>query len=179
MSKTFWDKVAGLYDLAEFTNAKVNAAARKRVGELIPAGARVLDCAAGTGEFSLAAAKRAGSVLCTDLSLPMLDKARKKAKKQGISNIAFAQRDITALPDPDGAFDAVIAGNVLHLLDDPEPAVRELWRVTAPGGRLMDGVAVPGICIGAHNHLGRSRQDRCGSNKWQQVFLSKFHGKFI
>ena len=137
MSKTFWDKVAGLYDLAEFTNAKVNAAARKRVGELIPAGARVLDCAAGTGEFSLAAAKRAGSVLCTDLSLPMLNKARKKAKKQGISNITFAQRDITALPDPDGAFDAVIAGNVLHLLGDPEPAVRELWRVTAPGGRLI------------------------------------------
>ena len=137
MSKTFWDHVAGLYDLAEWTNREVNASARKRVGELIPAGARVLDCAAGTGEFSLAAAKRAGSVLCTDLSLPMLDKARKKAKKQGISNITFAQRDITALPDPDGAFDAVIAGNVLHLLDDPEPAVRELWRVTAPGGRLI------------------------------------------
>ena len=126
--RTFWDKIAGLYDLAEQTNAKVNAAARKRVGELVPAGARVLDCAAGTGEFSLAAAKRAGSVLCTDLSLPMLDKARKKAAKQGLSNITFTQRDITALSDPDGSFDAVIAGNVLHLLDDPEPAVRELWR---------------------------------------------------
>lgn len=134
---TFWDRVAGLYDLVEWTNAKVNTAARKRVGELVPVGGRVLDCAAGTGEFSLAAAKRAGSVLCTDLSLPMLDKARKKAKKQGISNITFDQRDITALPDPDGSFDAVIAGNVLHLLDDPGPAVRELWRVTAPGGRLI------------------------------------------
>ena len=137
MSKSFWDKIAGLYDLAEWTNAKVNAAARKRVGELVPAGGRVLDCAAGTGDFSLAAAKRAGSVLCTDLSLPMLDKARKKAAKQGLSNITFAQRDITALSDPDGSFDAVIAGNVLHLLDDPEPAVRELWRVTAPVGRLI------------------------------------------
>ena len=137
MSHTFWDRVAGLYDLAEWTNREVNASARKRVGELIPAGARVLDCAAGTGEFSLAAAKRAGSVLCTDLSLPMLDKARKKASRKGLTNISFAQRDITALPDPDGAFDAVIAGNVLHLLDDPEPAVRELWRVTAPGGRLI------------------------------------------
>ena len=134
---TFWDRVAGLYDLAEFTNAKVNAAARKRVRELIPVGARVLDCAAGTGEFSLAAAERAGSVLCTDLSLPMLDKARKKAAKKGLTNISFAPRDITALIDPDGSFDAVIAGNVLHLLDDPEPAVRELWRVTAPGGLLI------------------------------------------
>ena len=67
----------------------------------------------------------------------MLDRAGKKAAKQGRSNIRFAVRDITALPDPDGAFDVAIAANVLHLLEDPKPAVRELWRVTAPGGRLI------------------------------------------
>lgn len=137
MSKTFWDRVAGLYDLAEWSNRRVNAAARARVGELVPAGARVLDCAAGTGEFSLAAAKRAGWVLCTDQSEAMLARARKKAERRGLSNIGFAVRDITALPDTNGSYDAVIAGNVLHLLPKPEKAVRELWRVTAPGGRLI------------------------------------------
>lgn len=134
---SFWDRVAGLYDLAEWTNRGVNAAAAARVAQLVPKGARVLDCAAGTGRFSLAAAQRAGSVLCTDRSEAMLAQARKKAAKQGLSNIGFAVRDITALPDPDGSFDAVIAGNVLHLLDAPEIAVRELWRVAAPGGRLI------------------------------------------
>ena len=137
MSRTFWDRVAGLYDLFEWSNRKVNAAARARVGELVPAGARVLDCAAGTGEFSLAVAKRAGSVLCTDQSEAMLARARKKAARRGLSNLQFAHRDITALSDPDGSFDAVIAANVLHLLPQPETAVRELWRVTAPGGRLI------------------------------------------
>ena len=137
MSRTFWDRAAGLYDLFEWSNRKVNDAARTRAGELIPAGARVLDCAAGTGEFSLAATKRAGSVLCTDQSEAMLARARKKVRKRGLSNVSFARRDITALPDPDGSFDAVIAANVLHLLPDPEPAVRELWRVVAPGGRLI------------------------------------------
>ena len=120
-----------------FSNRKVNTAARARVGELVPAGARVLDCAAGTGEFSLAAAKRAGSVLCTDQSEAMLARARKKAARRGLSNLQFAHRDITALSDPDGSFDAVIAANVLHLLPQPEVAVRELWRVAAPGGRLI------------------------------------------
>lgn len=134
---TFWDRVAGLYDLFEWSNRKVNAAARALVGELVPTGARVLDCAAGTGEFSLAAAKRAESVLCTDRSEAMLARARKKAAKRGLSNIGFAVRDITALPDQSGRFDAVIAGNVLHLLPEPGKAVRELWRVTAPGGRLI------------------------------------------
>ena len=137
MSRTFWDRVAGLYDLFEWSNRQVNAAARTRVGELVPAGARVLDCAAGTGEFSLAASKRAGSVLCTDQSEAMLARARKKAARRGLSNLQFAHRDITALSDPDGSFDAVIAANVLHLLPQPEVAVRELWRVAAPGGRLI------------------------------------------
>ena len=134
---TFWDRVAWLYDLAERSNRTVNAAAAARVAELVPVEARVLDCAAGTGEFSLAAATRAASVLCTDQSRPMLDRARKKAAKRGLTNISFAQRDVTALSDPDGSFDAVIAANVLHLLPEPETAVRELWRVTAPGGRLI------------------------------------------
>ena len=134
---TFWDRVAGLYDLFEWSNRRVNAAARARVAALIPAGARVLDCAAGTGLFTLAVAERAGSVLCTDQSEAMLGRARKKAQKRKLANVGFAVRDVTALPDPDGAYDAVIAANVLHLLPDPGPAVRELWRVTAPGGRLI------------------------------------------
>ena len=137
MSKSFWDRWARFYDLAEWTNRKAYTAAASRVAELVPAGAGVLDCAAGTGAFSLAAAKRAGSVLCTDRSEAMLDRARKKAAKMGLNNISFAGRDVTALSDPDGAFDAVIAANVLHLLPQPELAVRELWRVTAPGGRLI------------------------------------------
>lgn len=134
---SFWDRAAWLYDLVERSNQAVNQAAAARTAELVPVGARVLDCAAGTGEFSLAAATRAGTVLCTDLSLPMLERARKKAQKRGLTNISFARRDITALSDLDSSFDAVIAANVLHLLPEPEKAVRELWRVTSPGGRLI------------------------------------------
>lgn len=133
----FWDRVAGLYDWVELTNRRVNSAAAVRVARLVPEGARVLDCAAGTGLFALAAARRADSVLCTDLSQAMLSRAEKKARKQGLSNICFAVRDLTALPEGNGSFDVVIAANVLHLLPEPEMAVRELWRVTAPGGRLI------------------------------------------
>jgi len=134
---SFWDRWAWFYDLAERTNHGANAAAAKRVAELVTVGARVLDCAAGTGEFSLAAAERAASVLSTDLSQPVLDRAAAKARKRGLTNISFALRDITALSEGDGSFDAVIAANVLHLLPEPEKALAELWRVTAPGGRLI------------------------------------------
>lgn len=134
---SFWDRAAKLYDLAELSNRRVNRQAVKRVAQMIPQGAAVLDCAAGTGAFSLAAAKRAGSVLATDLSQPMLERAAAKARRAGAGNITFALRDLIALPEADGSFDVVIAANVLHLLAEPEPAVRELWRVTRVGGRLI------------------------------------------
>lgn len=161
MGSRFWDRIAGFYDLAEHTNKKANAAAVQQAAALTPVGAAVLDCAAGTGDFSLALAQRAGTVLCTDLSRPMLDRAEKKAQQRGLSNLTFAVRDLTSLPDPDGAFDVVVAANVLHLLPEPEQAAAELWRVTAPGGKLilptyLQGEAGPGfkLLIALYQLLG-------------------------
>lgn len=68
----FWDKIAGVYDLAESINGDVYHEMCAQTERLVPAGAKVLDCAAGTGELSLAAAKNAESVVCTDLSEKML-----------------------------------------------------------------------------------------------------------
>ncbi len=177
MSRSFWDRVAGLYDLFEWSNRKVNTAARTRVGELVPSGARVLDCAAGTGEFSLAAAKRAASVLCTDQSEAMLARARKKVRTRGLSNVTFARRDLTALPDPDGSFDAVIAANVLHLLPDPETAVRELWRVTAPGGLLILPTYLQGRAGAAYGSMIKIYQG-VGFH-YEHAFTSETYREFL
>lgn len=148
---SFWDKIAGFYDLAERTNRKANAETVRRVAEMVPQWSSVLECAAGTGEFSLAAAKRAGAVMCTDLSQAMLDRAEEKAKKRGITNVSFMVRDMEALPEGDGMYDVVIAANVLHLLDEPEKALHELWRVTAPGGKLI----LPTFLLGEASLLAR------------------------
>ncbi|MCI9264088.1 MAG: methyltransferase domain-containing protein [Oscillospiraceae bacterium] len=164
---TFWDEIAGVYDLAEWTNKKANAETIRQVRELVPQWSSVLDCAAGTGEFSLAAAERAGAVMCTDLSQAMLDKAEAKAGRRGITNISFLVRDMNALPDGDGTYDVVIAANVLHLLPHPEAALGELWRVTVPGGRLilptyLQGEATPfaRLLIGLYQKMGFRYQKR-------------------
>ena len=134
---TFWDRVAGLYDTIELTNGKVYREMCAITRRLVPNGAKVLDCAAGTGELSVAAAKNADSVLCTDLSVKMLGNARRKAASRGIQNIEFEARNLFHLEDEDGTYDVVIAGNVRHLLADPQAAVRELYRVLKPGGKLL------------------------------------------
>lgn len=134
---TFWDKIAGIYDFAESLNPKSYRAMLEGIKAVVPEGANVLDCAAGTGELSIAAAEKAGHVFCTDMSLPMLERTRRKSAKKGIKNISFGERDIFSLPDDDNTYDISIAGNVLHLLEEPEKAVRELCRVTKRGGRLI------------------------------------------
>lgn len=133
----FWDKIAGVYDIAESFNGNVYREMCGITTRLTPNGAKVLDCAAGTGELSFAAAKKAESVVCTDISENMLKTAKRKAVVFGVENIAFEARNIFDLKDPDDTYDVVIAGNVLHLLTNPEGAVRELYRVLKPGGRLL------------------------------------------
>lgn len=134
---TFWDKFASLYDLGQALNYKVLKGFEKATEKLVPEGALVLDTAAGTGRLTFAAAKKAERVICTDLSMPMLREARKKAAKYKVSNVEFEVRDIFNLKDNDETYDVVMAGNVLHLLDEPEKALAELWRVTKKGGKLL------------------------------------------
>lgn len=133
----FWDRFAGVYDLAESINGSVYTEMRDITRRPIPAGAKVLDCGAGTGELSLAASDNADSVLCTDMSKNMLKQAQRKARALGADNIEFAARNIFDLQDPNDTYDVVIAGNVLHLLTNPQGAVKEMYRVLKPGGRLL------------------------------------------
>jgi len=138
MMSTFWDKIACIYDLNEYVfNGKVYKAMLHAVKNAVPEGAKVLECAAGTGEISVYISPKCSEIICTDQSAEMLAMAVKKAEKHHAENITFEKRDIFSLEDADCTYDAVIAGNVLHLLDDPQAAFNELYRVTKHGGRII------------------------------------------
>lgn len=158
---SFWDKIAGVYDILQYLNGRAYRAMTEGVRHVVPKGARVLDCAAGTGELTIAAAEKAESVVCTDISFSMLEQARKKCMKAGLDNVRFEERDIFSLSDKDGTYDIVMAGNVLHLLDSPQDAVKELCRVTKKGGKVIlpiflakDSPVIKGLCLTVYTRLG-------------------------
>lgn len=132
----FWSKISGVYDLVEnIYNGKANARTTDYVASLMDKDDKVLECACGTGMFSVKIAPCVKSLTATDFADGMLKRAKKKCSK--FSNVLIESGDITALKYEDNSFDKAVAANVIHLLDDPKKAIDELKRVVKPGGTIV------------------------------------------
>lgn len=132
----FWNKISGVYDFVENAfNGKVNKEITQYVASLTDGNDDVLECACGTGMFSLPIARRCRSLIATDFADKMLAIAQKKCRHQ--PNVIFKKADITSLDYADESFDKIVAANVIHLLDDPRKALDELWRVCRRGGVII------------------------------------------
>ena len=106
--------------------------------ELQP-GVRVLDVCCGSGASAIVAAERVGpegSVLGVDLAERLLERARSTASARGLPQAEFRLGDMRDLGLPDGHFDAVVCVFGIFFVDDMPAALRELSRVTRPGGKL-------------------------------------------
>ncbi|MBO7438284.1 MAG: methyltransferase domain-containing protein [Bacteroidales bacterium] len=132
----FWNTISGIYDFVENTfNGKVNRDIAQYVANQMTDDDNVLECACGTGMFSLPIAKRCNRLIATDFADKMLRQARKKCKD--LPNVLFELADITKLQYADETFDKVVAANVIHLLDNPSAAMAELMRVCKKGGVVI------------------------------------------
>jgi len=132
----FWDKISPLYDLFEQVyNGKVYRGTGEKVAEFIEPSDTVLECACGTGAISVSIAPKCRRLIATDFAAGMLRQAEKKCRK--FENVVFRRADITHLKCKDNRFDKVVAGNVIHLLPNPEQALHELERVVKPCGRII------------------------------------------
>jgi SAM-dependent methyltransferase len=103
-------------------------------------GSAVLDIAAGAGEQSISAARRAGPsgrVLATDIAPALLERAAADARAAGLSNLETLELDGEALDTlPAGSFDAAISRVGLIYFPDQQRALAGMRRALRPGGRV-------------------------------------------
>ena len=132
---SMFDKIASRYDLINdlASLGQDRYWRRATVTALDPQpGQRILDLAAGTGTSSQAIYLAGGDVVPCDISTGMI-----AVGKQRYPHLPFVEGDATDLPFDDGTFDAVTMSFGLRNVEHTEAGLREMLRVTKPGGRLV------------------------------------------
>jgi phosphatidylethanolamine/phosphatidyl-N-methylethanolamine N-methyltransferase len=134
--KSAYRRWAGVYD-ALF--GPLLQPGRKAVMEALGCrpGERVLEVGVGTG-LSLPMYPPGVDVTGIDVSREMLEKARARVARRGLSNVrALLEMDAEALSFPDATFEKVVAMYVVSIVDRPSRVLAELRRVCRPGGTII------------------------------------------
>jgi demethylmenaquinone methyltransferase/2-methoxy-6-polyprenyl-1,4-benzoquinol methylase len=141
-SGAMFDGIAARYDLVNrvISLGIDQSWRRKTVRALqLARGHRVLDLATGTADLAIQVARTepGASVVGLDPSAKMLDVGRDKVVRAGLeARVELVQGDAQALPFPENSFDSVCIAFGIRNVPDRGQALREMARVTRPGGRI-------------------------------------------
>jgi ubiquinone/menaquinone biosynthesis C-methylase UbiE len=142
LTRNAWDRIAAGYDETQHAQgAAPSEDALALVG--VRSGTRFLDVAAGAGGLSLPAARLGAEVLATDLSPRMIERLLARARAEGLDNLEARVMDGHALGLEDDTFDVSGSQFGVMLFPDLPRALKEMARVTKPGGRVLLTVLGP------------------------------------
>ncbi len=133
MNKKIWDLYAPVYERAMRSDAKVYAFMYERIPEVIR-GKEVLEIATGPGLLAKHVASSTKNMIATDYSPGMIQQAKKGSYPK---NLSFSVADAHSLPYMDHSFDVIIIANALHVMPEPEKALKEIDRVLKDDGVLI------------------------------------------
>ena len=133
-NKSFWERFAFIYGTFMKKNDRCYEELCSLCIPYIKSDASVLELACGTGQLSFRLASKAKAWKATDFSPEMI---RQTEKSNDIPSLDFEEQDATNLTFGDSSFDAVLIANGLHIMPDPDSALKEIHRVLKDGGILI------------------------------------------
>ena len=134
-----WHRTVDRLNVPRSYEALLTPVVEQTAADIADRSLRVLECGVGTGALSsalLRVAEQPIELHGVDFSAGMLAEAGRRFEADGVS-ACLKQADVRRLPYDNGAFDLVMAAHLLEHLSAPETALRELTRVTRPGGRVL------------------------------------------
>ena len=150
-----WDRAASSYEQSWSRQLAPAQDLLMKMAALQP-GERVLDIACGTGLVTFRAVEALGpkgEVLGSDISDAMVEACRATATSRGVTNARFERMEAEKMSLPDASFDVVLCALGMMYVTDFAGSIREMFRVTKPGGRAVSAVW--------------GKRDRCG---WAEIF---------
>ena len=109
---------------------------RREMPKRNPGDVKVLDMGCGPGFFSIILAQDGFQVTAADYTQEMLEKAMENS--QGFENISFTRQDAQNLTLADECYDVIVSRNLTWVLEEPEKAYSEWFRVLKKGGMLLN-----------------------------------------
>ena len=131
--KNFWDRNARIYNRFMRKDREAYETMYALIRPVVKA-KTVLELATGTGLIAKHIVNAAALIEATDASAEMITEAKRDNRS---AKLHFSVQDMFRLPYADGSFDAVIVSNALHIVPQPEKALREIRRVLKDDGVLI------------------------------------------
>lgn len=145
----FWDRIARKYAADPIDDLAGYRVTLQGVQAYLSPDHDVLEIGCGTGTAALQLAPFTRSLLATDVSPRMIEIAREKLAVQPLPQLSFEVADAATPVSAAGAYDAVLAFNVLHLMVDLDHALALFVQALRPGGLLISKTP----CVGEMNPL--------------------------
>lgn len=131
-----WETIADRFDRYT-TPQTITFGERVLSGLDLGPGVSVLDVAAGSGGLSIPAARTGADVVAVDFSPTMIERLLQRAQTEGLTTLSARVGDGQRLDVNDASFDVALSMNGVSLFPDLAGGLREMVRVTRPGGRVM------------------------------------------
>ncbi len=133
----FWDKVAERYSRQPIKDMDAYTYTLDRTRSYLAEGDKVLELGCGTGSTALLLAPSVAEYTASDISSEMSRIGRGKAEDAGITNITFVTAEVDGKALGEGPYDAILAFNLLHLVEDLPAALRAVHKRLKPGGTFI------------------------------------------
>lgn len=133
----FWNSIARKYATQPISDMSAYEATLERVSQHLGADDSVLELGCGTGSTALRLADGVARYTGTDLSSEMVAIANEKRSETPIEGLGFETSDAMGSQFDRASFDAVLAFNLYHLVDQPNRSMARVYDMLKPGGLFI------------------------------------------
>ena len=135
-NEKFWDRIASRYDRIEQNDIAYKIFIEK-ARTYLKTDDTILDFGCGTGLICNEIAGNVRFINAIDTSAKMIEICKSKASECNIRNIEYARITLFDEKLKEGSFDAVIAFNIFHLLEEPQKYFQRIYQILKPGGFIL------------------------------------------
>lgn len=143
-SAKFWNRIATRYSRHPVANEAAYQKKLEVTRNHFRPEMEILEFGCGTGSTAISHAPYVKHILALDFSSRMIEICREKAAAANIDNITFQCSGFDEFSAPDASYDAILALNILHLLENWEEVIVRVYRMLKPGGVFVTSTP----CIG-------------------------------